>query len=144
MKNTKLIGDITETKILTKLVEKGWTVSVPWGEGARYDLVADDGKDFHRIQCKTGRLRNGVIIFNAYSSHYHRDRGMDDYRGQADFFGVYCPELDEAYLVPVSEVGTTKVYLRVEAPKGQGNQHGFRYAKEYQLGKDKHDPQTVG
>lgn len=41
----------------------GFDVLTPFGENTRYDLVLDDGEHLTRVQCKTGRLRNGAVIF---------------------------------------------------------------------------------
>ena len=37
-----------------------------------YDLVLDLGAEFLRVQCKTGRLRDGAIVFNARSCRSNR------------------------------------------------------------------------
>jgi len=132
MRNTKLIGDVTETKVLSALVEKGWAMSVPWGENCKYDLVGDDGDKIHRIQCKTGRLRNGSVIFRTHTSHVHRGGGLEGYKGKADLFGVYCPDNGSIYLIPVDEVPDTYAYLRVEPTKNNQSE-GIRFAKEYKL-----------
>jgi len=50
------------------LREAGFAVLVPFGENTRYDLVIDDGERLARVQCKTGRLRSGAIVFKVCSS----------------------------------------------------------------------------
>lgn len=131
MRNTKLIGDISESKVISALVEKGWTVSIPFGENSKYDLIADSGEELFRVQVKTGRLSAGVIVFNGYTSHAHRGGESEGYRGKADLFGVYCPELDAVYLVPVEEVPEGKVYLRVENSKKEDSR--IRWAKDFEI-----------
>ncbi len=56
-----------------------------------------------------------------------------DYRGQADF-GVYCPETDAVYLVPVSEVPLTEGALRV-IPTRNNQMRKIRWAKDFELRK---------
>ena len=79
-RHTKSIGQQTEAAIITKLLEVGYNVLIPYlGENLRYDLVIEDadGK-FWRVQCKTGKLHNSqeYIEFNAASSYYyHRKEG---------------------------------------------------------------------
>jgi hypothetical protein len=51
------------------LVRAGYLVSIPFGEDHRYDLVVEKDGILSRVQVKTGRLRNGVVMFNCYSSH---------------------------------------------------------------------------
>ena len=136
--NPKVIGDHSQAMVLARLVQTYPQVLVPFGENCRYDLVIAEGDRFIRVQCKTGRLRNGVIKFNAcsYSYHHPSNRGSrnyrHDYRDQADVFGVYCPELDAVYLVPVDEVGTTYVALRVESTKNNQSKK-IRWAQDYEV-----------
>ena len=115
---------------MASLLEKGEVVLLPFGDNERYDLVIDEDGTFTRIQCKTGRLRNGVIVVKTCS--YGRDGSTKkDYIGSADKFGIYCPENDKTYLVPVSEVGSRGVYLRIDPPKN--NQiNNIRWAKDYE------------
>lgn len=67
--NTTKRGDISTAKILARFVELGYAVLVPWGS-ARYDLALDMGDKFIRVQCKTGRLRKGCIVFSTVSHLY--------------------------------------------------------------------------
>lgn len=135
----KDIGDRTTAHVLARLSDHYPYVYVPWGENTRTDLLVEteDG-EFIRIQCKTARLRQGAVRFPTCSITYHHpnNRGTDyyrhDYRGQADFFGVYCPETDGVYLVPVDEVPLTAAALRV-TPTRNNQEIGVRWAKDYQL-----------
>lgn len=107
---------------------------VPFGENHRYDLVIDQGTGFSRIQVKTGRLRNGVIWFNCYSSHTHRKgTSCRNYLGEVEYFGVYCPEIESVYLVPIEEV-RLRGCLRVDQPKN-GQLKKMRWASNYLLGR---------
>jgi hypothetical protein len=136
--NPKVIGDHSQAMVLARLVQAYPQVLVPFGENCRYDLVIAEGDRFIRVQCKTGRLRSGVIRFSACSRTYHHpsNRGMrtyrHHYRDQADMFGVYCPELDSVYLVPVDEVGMTGAALRVE-PTRNNQSKKIRWARDYEV-----------
>ena len=55
------VGTRSEAAILLRFIELGYDVLVPHGVNHRYDFVIDQGDRFLRIQCKTGRLRNGAI-----------------------------------------------------------------------------------
>ncbi|MGH9198272.1 MAG: group I intron-associated PD-(D/E)XK endonuclease, partial [Acidimicrobiia bacterium] len=135
----KVVGDASQAMVLGRLVQAGRTVLVPFGENTRYDYVIEE-KDgsFTRVQVKTGRLRKGAIVFATCSTSYHHpnNRGMvaykHCYRGQADLFGVYCPETDAIYLVPVSEVGTTTAALRVESTRNNQSKK-IRWASDYEV-----------
>lgn len=115
------------------LMRKGWSISVPWGENSKYDLVVDDGKSLLRIQCKTGRVRKGVLLFNTYTSHVHRDGKQEGYKGKADYFGVFCSENDKCYLVPVADVPeATTGSLRLTPTKNK-QEKGIKYAVAYEI-----------
>lgn len=126
--NTDTIGDISEVKILSRLLELGYTVSVPWGKNQRYDLIVDTGDTLIRAQCKTGRLRDGVVRFNTSS---HSRYGDKDYKGQIEWFLIYCPDTNETYCVLEKDAGTSEMFLRVEEPLS--NHSSIRWAKDYKL-----------
>ncbi len=55
---------------------------------------------FVRVQCKTGVLHGGSVVFRVYSVSGHGGVGIP-YHGQIDAFGVFCPANRGTYLVPV-------------------------------------------
>jgi hypothetical protein len=124
-------GNLTEAKILAAFVAAGYLVSVPFGSGHKYDFVVDDSARLLRVQCKTGRVKNGVLLFNAYSQSGNGS-GKMGYRGLADLFAVLNPEDDKVYLVPVDEVGVTDVTLRL-APTLNKQAQRVRWAVFYLL-----------
>ncbi len=128
---TKDIGNLTEAKILAAFVVAGYLVSVPFGAGHKYDFVVDDSTGLHRVQCKTGRIRNGSLIFNAYSQSGNGSVKMS-YRGLADLFAVLNPSDDKVYLVTVNSVGVTVVSLRL-IPTVNKQMQGIRWAEFYHL-----------
>ena len=127
------VGLRTEAHILSELVRRGYSVLLPFGVNRRYDLVLDLEGAFLRVQCKTGRLRNGAITFSPKSVQANTRRVLvRDYRGEADVFLVYCPDTEGLYAVPVEEAGVSAVSLRV-APTQNGQETGVRWAAEYEL-----------
>ena len=133
--NTKAVGEITEAKIFSALVQTYPAVLIPFGENQRYDFVYEDFDGaFIRVQCKTGRYENGAISFKTHSistngGSYVKTR---NYKGVIDYFGVSCEGRQEVYLVPVDDVPSTIGFLRVEHPKN--NQlTNVRWAKDYLL-----------
>lgn len=60
-------------------------------------------------------------------------RPPESYRGEADFFGVYCHERQAVYLVPVDHVPDVAAHLRLSPPRN-GQSKGIRWASEYLLG----------
>lgn len=128
--NTSSKGDRTEAVVLSALAKAGYTILVPFGV-ARYDLAVDDGTGIKTVQCKTGRTHQGCVAWNACSQN--RDtKERRDYRGQVDYFGVWSPDNDKVYLVPVEDVAVSEGRLRLEATKN--NQRvGVRLAADYEV-----------
>jgi hypothetical protein len=54
---------MTEAVILAHLIQRGDLIALPFGNNQRYDMVIDRGGALLKAQCKTGRLRNGVVRF---------------------------------------------------------------------------------
>ncbi len=138
MRNTSLTGEVCRTQIIAALTLQGRTVLVPMGDFQRYDLGIDLGTDdgrFLRVQCKTGRLRKGAIIFYPCSVDSRSKQGgciRKSYVGQVELFGVYCPDLGKCYLVPVEDATATGCSLRVDPPRN-GQKTGIRWAKCYEI-----------
>jgi hypothetical protein len=129
--DTNQVGALSEGKVMSALISAGYTVAIPFGV-AKYDLIVERPRgNFQRIQCKTGRLRNGTVRFNAYSLRGTRTQkyGKILYQGEADFFGVYCSELDKVYLVPVQNQ-RSEVSLRVDPAKTNVQ---VNWAKDYEI-----------
>jgi hypothetical protein len=131
LRDTKSIGELSELIVAVSLSRAGYFVSKPLGESTRYDLVIDKDGRLSRVQVKTGRLRNGVIIFNTYSTHYHRKGdSCKSYKGDVDFFGIYCPELHSVYLIPIADTAKLSGTIRVHETKNR--QHSqVRWAQPY-------------
>ena len=117
-------------------VDAGLEVSIPFGENCRYDLVLDDGSQLSRVQCKTGRLRDGTVRFSTASTYGHHPSPRETrrhYAGQIDAFAVYCPETEGVYLVPIDEIGARSgAYLRVTRPRN-GQRERIRFASDFEI-----------
>jgi hypothetical protein len=125
-------GKTSEAIILAALVRLGKCVLIPWGE-ERYDLVVDEGDKFVRIQCKTGVLRNGRVVFKTCITDARRPLGDGGYAGQIDAFAVFCPQLRRAFLVPIDDLPSPFWgNLRVEPPLN-GQVRNIRWARDYEL-----------
>jgi hypothetical protein len=128
---TREKGNITEAKILAAFASAGYLVSIPFGSGHKYDFVVDDSSKLYRIQCKTGRVKRGVLLFNSYSQSGNGST-KQGYHGLADLFAVWHPETEQVYLVPVEKFGKTGVSLRL-APTVSGQVHKINWAADYLL-----------
>jgi hypothetical protein len=128
------VGQRSEAAILAELVKRGHRVLIPYGINHRYDLVIDVGGRFLRAQCKTGRLRRGVISFATRSTRVNTRRAFHTPydADQIDLFLVYCPDTDRVYAVGVGEVPSGCGFLRVE-PTANGQAKRIRWAADYEL-----------
>jgi hypothetical protein len=77
MDHPKDIGDRTTLAVMLVLREAGFGVLTPFGENTRYDLAIDDGCKLFRVQCKTGRIRQGAVRFAVCSCYGHHLRAKD-------------------------------------------------------------------
>ncbi|HXR32002.1 MAG TPA: group I intron-associated PD-(D/E)XK endonuclease [Solirubrobacterales bacterium] len=99
------VGHRAEAAILSELVKRGYRVLLPFGVNQRYDLVLDCEGRFLKAQCKTGRLREGVIQCSTQSIQSNtRSTRWRSYTGEVDLFIVYCPQNDSVYVIPADEV----------------------------------------
>ena len=131
--NTKQKGDITELSCILALKKHGIIVSIPYGEDARYDLIADIGGRLFKIQCKTSSYKDGAIHFSCRSIHYNtKERYGVGYVGEIDFF---MTEYDSVcYLIPIDDCKNSSVKcLRLE-PSKNNQMQGVSFAKDYELG----------
>lgn len=136
MRDTSGRGDLTEAEVTAALLRAGRRVLRPLSSASRYDLVVEneDGT-FSRVQCKTGVLKNGAVVFRVYSVSGHRTAGVP-YGGQVDAFGVFCAQTNAAYLVPITAVARHRVMasLRV-APPRNGQKFAIRNAEDFRIGR---------
>jgi PD-(D/E)XK endonuclease len=120
-----------------RLERCGYQLYLPFGENTRTDLVIDNGRSLARVQCKTGRLREGAVRFAVSSSYaHHRRRPVvrRHYHGEIDYFAVFCPETEDVYLIPIADLeNRTGCSLRVAEPRS-GQKRRIRTAADYAIG----------
>ena len=134
MRDTTSRGDLSEYEIATALMRAGRRVLRPLSSGLRYDLVIDNGDgSFMRVQCKTGVLKQGAIVFRVANADGRRPNGVP-YTGQVEAFGVFCPQIGRAYLVPIDAVTATSSTgrLRVD-PAKNGQRLRVHQASEFEI-----------
>lgn len=130
--NSKAKGEISEGVILATLLKKGDVCLLPFGNNQPYDIVIDRNGTLLKGQCKTGRIRNGVVCFNTCSTNGFTGE-TKTYRGLVDLFWVYSPEDGKVYEIKPEEVGVKEGYLRIEATKDGAPQSKIRWAKEFEI-----------
>ena len=115
--NTKDVGDETEAKVVYELIGAGLSVSIPFGDNDKYDLIVDDGEALYRVQCKTAwQNKQETVRFNTHSQttregEYHEET----YEGSVDAFLVHYPERGQLYWVDIEDATEQKMELRFSA-----------------------------
>jgi hypothetical protein len=131
--NSKDRGDETEACVLQELIARGYSVSVPFGDNDKYDLVLDGGGELYRIQCKTAwSNKPETIRFNTHSQttregSYHEET----YEEEIDAFIVRYPAEGTLYWVDIDEATEQKMELRFSADIDHPR---INWAESYELG----------
>ena len=111
--NPSQIGEITELKCKTFLIEQGWNILVPIGNYQKYDVVIEKDNKFYRIQIKHAtekedsflvRTRfdvrqNGKVIKGLYTEK-DCDYFMTEFRGKFYMFPIFGTNETKLWLVP--------------------------------------------
>lgn len=119
---------------MTAFIQQGYTVSIPYGDAARYDFIADKNGVLQRVQCKSATpLKDGSgFKFGVRSIRVNTRATISTPYTKADI-DVFATYFDgNCYVVPVEDCGTTAKTLRITPPKH--NQQAFiSYAVDYLL-----------
>ena len=132
----KWVGDRTTIAVIAAFQLAGYGVYLPLGENTRCDLVVEQDSKLTRVQCKTGRLRNGVVSFAVCSTYGHHRNPLATrrtYHGEIDVFGVYCLDTSTVYVVPIQDApGGSRASLRINPPRNNQRRR-IRLAADYEL-----------
>jgi PD-(D/E)XK endonuclease len=127
------VGTRTEAVVLAELVSRGYRVLLPFGHNQRYDFVLEIDGSFLRVQCKTGRLRDGCVIFKAQSVRSNtRETVLRDYKDDVELFIVSCLETGGIYAIPIEDATRTQGTLRIDPTANRQNKR-VRWARDYEL-----------
>ena len=133
--NTKRIGNLTELQCITYLYALGCSISIPFGNSDKYDLVMDVNGKLYKVQCKHSSEYyddDGKIDYIKFSTYWqsHNSNGYkkNKYKSnEIDFFATFYN--DKCYLVPANECSMEKI-LRLKAPKNQQSK-GVSFLSDY-------------
>ena len=134
MLNSKSKGNVGETMILCEFVKMGVQVYIPYGDNARYDLIADFNGKLNKIQVKycNSITENGSYNCHCISSKNHTtNKRCDHYNDDVDYIAFYIAPINKCLLVPIDIVGKrTRMYFRVNEPKNK-QKHKIYYIEDY-------------
>jgi prevent-host-death family protein len=129
-------GNVAELAIATEAARLGLSVLKPLTEHEPYDLVLGIAGRLLRVQCKWASRKDNVVAVSLARSR----RGPDGFirrnysAAEVDAIGVYCPDLDQCFLIPIEDVDQRwAIQLRL-APTRNGQRAALHFADEYRLG----------
>ena len=133
--NSKDKGNIGEAITLAEFTKRNIPVSIPFGDNARYDLIADFNGKLNKIQvkyCNQKISENGSIPCPCSSSLNHTtNKKSTIYQGEIDYFVFYLVEWNKLLIVPIEDVGEQKtISFRQTPAKGTSN-HSCKYVFDY-------------
>ncbi len=136
--NSKVKGNIGELRIAHEFVKWGCTVSFPFGDNARYDLVVEINVELKKIQIKytENSTENNSYRCKCASSTYHtNNKGCQTYVNDVDFIALYIDDIDTCCLIPIEEVGSKRsIYFRNSIPKNNQTK-GIKFVWDYTFDK---------
>ena len=121
--NSSRKGDESEATVISELMKLGYSVSIPFGDSNRYDLIVDDGETLKKIQVKTANYKGDKIKFNCYSDVYKNgERETNSYdKTEIDAFVVYCKEIGDCFWVDVEKAGVASMTIRLKGGQKNSN-----------------------
>jgi PD-(D/E)XK endonuclease len=111
---------------MAEVLRQGFAILVPFGENNSYDFVAERGGAFLRVQCKTGRLVKGAVVFNTTKSFKNAAYSKNAF----EMFATYCPQTGDIFFVRKGECGTGHKMIRVQPAKNH-QAKGVNESKRY-------------
>lgn len=113
-------GNSSEGLVLTAYLNEGFTVSLPFGSGACYDLIIDVGLRLYKIQVKTAWVGGGCVQYKSQRRQPGHSLTRRPYKnGEVDYFAVYCPKTGNLYAVPAENHGGQGRLRLADARNGQ-------------------------
>lgn len=135
--DNKQLGNLTELQCITRFYELGYSVSIPYGDSEKYDMILDINGKLYKLQAKHGKefytednqlsyikLKTSWQSGYTKQSKYHTNKYS---KNEIDFFVTHFQ--GKNYLIPVEECSTEKV-LRILPPKN-GQIKGVSFLDNY-------------
>lgn len=114
-------GIQSEAMVIAAFVCNGYTVSLPYGDNARYDLLVDKDSVISRVQIKTmiHKISNCMYVRacsvqKQYCNGEYIGHSVRVYSSsEIDFIAAYSHKLNRVYLIPVIDIDKTNFSLRI-------------------------------
>ena len=136
--NSKDKGNIGEAILLAELTKRQIQVAIPFGDNARYDLIAEFNGKLNKIQikyCGQTTENNSFICPCASSTNHTTNKHLSTYEEDVDYMAFYLAPIDKTLLVPTEKIiGKKTITFRIDPPKN-GQQTGINLVEDYTLDK---------
>ena len=135
---TQQKGTLTELHCILDLTKIGIRTLVPTDEASKYDVVADLGNKFIRIQCKTSTWATDTAIPNTafhictcrQTTNTKQTTRYMYSKDDIDYFYTYFQ--GQGYLVSIDEANGKTFRWRYEYPSNE-QKMGIHIANEYKI-----------
>ena len=135
MLNSKQKGNVTEIETMLYFLERGYTVSKPYGDCEKYDLIIDINEKLYKIQCKTSLSKdNGKSFSFSTRTNTRKDGKTVHYfysKNEIDFFATSFNK--KIYLIPLEECHSGKILRLEDAANNQ--EKNIVFASDYEADK---------
>ena len=135
--NTKDKGNIGEAVILAEFMKKGIPVSIPFGDNARYDLIAEFNGKLNKIQvkyCSQETENQSIFCKTASSTNHTTNKHYTTYENDVDYFAFYLEPWKICCLIPIEEIGNRKT-ITLRKTKPANNQSNYWDCFDYTFDK---------
>ena len=123
------LGNKSEAIVLSAYLAAGFTVSIPFGTGASYDLIVDSGNHLYKVQVKTAWISKGIVKYKCLRRQPGKTTHRTYEKGEVDYFAVHCPSNDTLFGIPAANhLGLG--WLRLE-PTQNGQSKFVKWASAY-------------
>ena len=123
------LGNYSESVVLTAYLKQGFTVSIPFGSGASYDLLVDTGLHIYKIQVKTAWISNGILKYKSQRRQPKVEKRIPYKISEVDYLAIHCPANNSLYGIHIKN-HPTGGWLRLE-PVKNGQSKRIRWASDY-------------
>ena len=99
-------GEWVELQFMARATGKGFTVSKPWGDSARYDFAVEHGGKFHRVQVKSTTFKDS---YGSYVCGCIANQKLGPYSAdEIEFIAAYVISCNAWYIVPIAAIARSK------------------------------------
>lgn len=125
--NNNAIGNLGEAIVLQEFLKYGIQCYLPYGDGARADLVADFNGKLNKIQIKTcEKATNNIMTWKVGGGSCHKIYQNNE----IDYFALCCIEKQIVCIVPFSNQRSS---ITIRADTIKEKTYNMHFASEYSL-----------